>query len=631
MKNKSILEKLFLLKEAEFLSDADYYLAKFINTEYPEATEEEICALAFTNKALLMGHLCLNLKNPQNIILNSYNQSIEKVMDWKDIQIKKPSEWYDKLMHSVLCSQEEDKTSKPLVMDLQGNVYLRRYYTYQSQLVQLILKKSKVKKQANEKDVQPIISRLFPLTDELDYQLIAAYSAAVNSFSVITGGPGTGKTATVVRILALLQELKFLQSNQYLKIMLTAPTGKAAMRLAESIIQQKQATERPLFCSQQIKDHIPEEAATIHRLLKYNPYWEKRFQFDQSNPLDCDVLVVDETSMADIGLITQLLSAVPEHCQIILLGDKNQLTSIEAGSVFGDICVPELLNQFSADFAEQINQLYQKRLISNSQSDHYLQNIIIQLQKSYRYQSGTAIYELAKGIQQKEYLTEIRQRINGLSQQDEGSVYFYSCENLDHLKKIILKQFIGFYEELMLAHDPYTFFKLFSRFIVLCAYRKGIFGSDNLNRFIEKILQEKRLIKQYSQWYPGRPVMITANNYQLGLFNGDIGITLFDPETKQLAVYFQDAQGNIKKFFPSRLPSAESVYAMTIHKSQGSEFDEVFLYYGDQVTSILTREILYTGITRAKKKVHISISEEVFNYAVSHAVDRVSGIKDKLI
>jgi len=464
---------------------------------------------------------------------------------------------------------------QPLVL-LGNQLYLQRYWYYEKVLtkkvVELLKKIDKVKPE-NEK----MLSRYFPsVNTEIDWQKKAASSAVKQYFSIVTGGPGTGKTTTVVKILALLQEM----AEQPLNIALAAPTGKAAMRLQESIGNSKGR----LICSEEIKSLIPEQVVTLHRLLGARPP-SPYFKYNAAHPLVFDVIVIDEASMIDLPLMSKLLDALKMGARLILLGDKDQLASVETGTVLSDLT--------SA-----------------------LPNNTLELKKSFRFAGNIKLLAEAVNCQNSDDAW-------GILEQNSDDVRLLDSELIDY---IVEKQRI-YLDLIRSGVDFLLILAAFSDFQVLSATRKGLNSVDDINLRVREQLAKLGLIKSRGDWYVGRPVMITQNDAVLQLYNGDIGICLQDPENnRQLMVFFLYADGTVRKYFPARLPYCETVFSMTIHKSQGSEFDEVLLVLPEKINPILTKELIYTGITRAKKMIKVLAKKQVFIEALQCKVDRHSGL-----
>jgi exodeoxyribonuclease V alpha subunit len=373
---------------------------------------------------------------------------------------------------------------------------------------------------------------------------------------------------------------------------------------------------------------LPEQAATIHRLLgpRSNSVY---FRHHRNNPLPLDVLVVDEASMVDLALMAKLVDALPSRARLILLGDKDQLASVEAGAVLGDVCgeVPG----FSGAFGARLRRVTNEQIPVAESAHAPLGNAIVMLRHSYRFGSDSGIGHLARAVnggrqQQALALLESRQF---------EDIAWSPADSVDRLYAGMAGWVEAGYQPYLeavrsgaAAHDV---FSAFNRFRVLCAVRGGPASVEALNREIEKILHARGLIDSRRTWYPGRPIMITRNDYNLRLFNGDVGIVRRDPSSHGgLRVFFEAADGGLRHFPPTRLPRHETVYAMTVHKSQGSEFDHVLLALPFEFSRVLTRELLYTGITRARKNLEIWGKPQVFQAAVGHDLRRSSGLRDAL-
>jgi len=468
----------------------------------------------------------------------------------------------------------------PLVIE-QNRLYLHRYWDYENRLAMQI--KAMVQFTHPVEKLDETLDRYFTASDETDDQREAAKMAARQSFCIITGGPGTGKTFTVVKILALLQEL----AEQPLHIALAAPTGKAAMRLQESIGFSK----AKLPCSDAVKNRIPETVTTLHRLLGAMPP-SPYFRHHVDKPLVYDLVVVDEASMVDLALMSKLLDALKPGARLILLGDKDQLASVESGAVLADLAMAETL-----------------------------QNNVYTLKKSHRF--GGAIKELAEAVnhQQDQLAWQILCDSQDASVQclEEDLIDYVAAQQADYLQSI--KAGAGFEQ----------IYQAFSRFQVLCSNRQGKNSVADINYRVEQKLAEQQRIDLSGLWYPGRPVMVTQNNPALHLYNGDIGICMQDivDSTGKLMVFFQRADGSVKKYLPARVPHCETVFAMTIHKSQGSEFEEVLIVLPEAINPVLTKELLYTAITRAKKTIKLVAGEAVFIATVRQKIERITGLVDK--
>jgi exodeoxyribonuclease V alpha subunit len=474
----------------------------------------------------------------------------------------------------------------------------------------------------------------------LNWQKVAAAMALTRRFTVISGGPGTGKTTTVAKLLAALIT-QTAQSGRTAMIKLIAPTGKAAARLTESIGQ----AVNGLAVSPEIKSQIPTESSTIHRLLGAIPN-SAEFRSHRQNKLHLDVLVVDEASMVDLPMMYKLVEALPAQARLILLGDKDQLSSVEAGAVLADICSFQQVG-FSQVYGKLISQLTGFSWITglSRQLDTSMADSLCMLQKSYRFGAHSGIGQLAKAInsgQASEFETVWQSNFSDIELHSISGANYSSM-----IKRLVVEyreylQYLGADDIANVGPDAVhrqvdkakLALKLFARCRLLCAVREGDFGVEGLNNRIERALAAQRLIRTQDElWYQGRPVMVIRNDHNLGLYNGDIGICMHDQsdEQQRLKVYFQLPDGSVKGVLPSRVPEHETAYCMTVHKSQGSEFEHTLFILPPDHAPILTRELIYTGVTRAKH--HLSLYAEigVLKKAIKLKTERASGLAERLV
>ncbi len=479
------------------------------------------------------------------------------------------------LFDSGLVSRQGERA--PLIMD-NGHLFTHRYWSYERQLADQLL--TLYEKENTVPNLESALDRYFGLkTVETDWQRKAVQSAVTRAFNIITGGPGTGKTTTVVKILALLQEI----AQKPLLIALAAPTGKAAMRLQEAISKSKKQLPR----SDEIVQHIPETVTTLHRLLGARPR-SPYFHYHAKSPLPHDLVIVDEASMVDLALMAKLVDALRPNARLILLGDKDQLASIEAGAVLADLT-------------------------------RAMPDCTVELKKSFRFNSRIKQFSDAVNEQNVEKAWKM------LQAQQENIVYLKS----DLIAFITEKQYQ--YLKLVKKAKPFEeIYHAFLNFQVLCSNRHGSHGTQEINIMVEQRLLASGLINKLGEWYVGRPVMITQNNAAMHLYNGDVGICLYDEKLGQLMVFFQNDTG-VKKYLPTRLSHCETIFAMTIHKSQGSEFDEILIALPPLMNPVLGKELLYTAITRAKQKVIIAADKNIFEQTIKQKTERFGGLAEKII
>jgi exodeoxyribonuclease V alpha subunit len=610
-----------LLKKG-LLSEIDIHFANFINGFSPKNDPDIFLAAALVSHTTASGNICLNLETTSGNLLSGTHE------DRQPVECPKLDIWLEKLKTHPTVGRPGEKF--PLILDAKNRFYLYRYWDYENRLSKSI--KKRICKNIADLDLQRLkhsLDRLFPKTDQagVNWQKIAAAVASSRHFSVITGGPGTGKTFTVTKVLALLLEQ---MPEKMLQIYLAAPTGKAAARLKESLEQAKGRMD----CDDAVKAAIPSDVFTIHRMLKPikdTPY----FRHDTDNPLMADVVVVDEASMVDLALMAKLFDAVPENARLILIGDKDQLASVEAGSVLGDICDRDVMHGFSVSFMDHIKEFTGENLepmVQASDEESGLQDSIVVLQKSYRFDVNSGIGGLSRAVNRAD--ADLAFAI--LDDSNEKSLDWQQLKANEDLIEILSQQIVSGYQSYLRTNDPADALQRLRRFKILCALNIGPLGVQAINKLAEQVLSRQNLIQLErmpgNPWYAGRPVLITRNNYQLGLFNGDIGIAMpgADAGEKELFVYFPEDTGGVRRFQTHQLPEHETVYAMTVHKSQGSEFDEVLFILPGKDFSILTRELIYTALTRARKKIRIWGNRSIMRNAIARKIERTSGLRDAL-
>lgn len=758
-----------------WLRALDRTFAAFLGREVPDAPAPLLLAAALASHQLGRGHACLDLERTLAepdlaLSLPPEGDSLEDPPPLPSALLGELSlaDWQEALTHPLIVGHGPGST--PLVLDA-TRLYLRRYWHHERSIQHHIAARlsdrtgsaaeiggslgqsagsaevaggssgsptvRRIDEGANRRPAETThaaetetlsaaLSALFPAGPQLDWQKTACALAARSPFAVITGGPGTGKTTTVVKLLALLQTLTLGEGRRALRIRLAAPTGKAAARLNESIAGQvsslqleglapllaapeKPEGSNPLwepdlsakkaaseFDIEYLRHAIPTEVTTLHRLLGSRPD-TRHFRHHARHPLPLDVLVVDEASMVDVEMMAALLDALPPRARLVLLGDKDQLASVEAGSVLGDLCARAEGGHYrpeTADWlAEATGQALPPEMIDPAGAP--LDQAIAMLRVSHRFDAASGIGRLAEAVNRDSAGREKRAAIR--------EVLGHGYADLSHLKLetdrdrglerlVVSGHPAGFpdrgksagegravngktlpppvgyrhYLEVMRSLDAMkrtapaaspdgeidrealddwarAVLAAHGQFQLLCALRRGPWGVEGLNERIRAALEKEGLIDSGDGrrlWYPGRPVLVTRNDYGLGLMNGDIGITLALPDTAApgegaahrgpaLRVAFPagDGSGRIKWVLPSRLQAVETVFAMTVHKSQGSEFTHTALLLPDAPNPILTRELVYTGITRARHWLTlVETGRGQLLEAVERRVMRVSGL-----
>ncbi|MBA7699838.1 RecBCD enzyme subunit RecD [subsurface metagenome] len=530
--------------------------------------------------------------------------------------------WRKKLDSSSVVGRPGDYS--PLILDDRSRLYLYRYWDYENILANKISERVASKTEGVDLPLlKDGLSKFFsPLENgQADWQKLAAFVSVLKKFCVVSGGPGTGKSTLIARIIALILEQR---KGSEMRIALAAPTGKAAARLQEAI----QNGKKTLSVEETVKEAVPTEASTIHRLLGTIP-GSPYFRHNAENPLPVDMVIVDEASMVDLALMSKLVQALPSDARLVLLGDKDQLASVEAGAVLGDICDTGRIHGFSKDLLNRFREITgdPADISPGNSSGPVIKDSVVELKKNYRFGLESGIRAVSLAVNQGDGNLALRILKSG----EYDDIKWTTLPEPNDLYRVIRGNVLHGFKPCLETKDPFEAHSLFGRFRILCALRKGPYGVWAQNLLVEQVLREENLIDTDKRWYRGRPVMITKNDYNLGLFNGDIGIILPDPETDHdLRAFFISPDGALRSFLPVRLPEHETVYAMTVHKSQGSEFDKALLILPDRHTPILTRELIYTGITRAKKSIEVWGTERVFIEGVSQRIERSSGLRDAL-
>ncbi len=611
-----MLNQLSMLAQQGQLRPIDYQFARFINSLHDDPVLT-LCS-ALVSYELGKGNVCLpldstNLKNLFDLPAVQSDALFNETgtRDWQGHLQKLPPVGSGK------------NAGTPLILD-HDNLYLSRYWHYEQRVTEVINKPSGLTVDVNQ--TRKILDQLFVESDsyeDVNWQKVAAAVASSQPFTVISGGPGTGKTTTVTRLLALLIELGML-NNQCPDIFLVAPTGKAAARLTESIGNARDE----LTCSNEVKQAIPSHASTIHRLLGVIP-GKPGFRHNRGNQLHLDVLVVDEASMVDLPLMFHLLDALPDNARLVLLGDRDQLASVEAGSVLGDIC--GFAEQgYSPEQAKMLQQLTGYDLSAYASSEGaLLRNSLCLLRKSYRFDANSGIGHLARAVNEGRSKDCTQQAIEEYA---DVNLHNLDAASYQQMLKLAVSGYREYLEAIRNNASEKNILTAFNNFRLLCALREGSFGVQGLNEAICKALLRAGLLSSDSNtnWYTGRPVMITRNDHGLSLYNGDIGIVLPD-DNGRLRVVFEMPDGEIRSLLPSRLPEHDTVFAMTVHKSQGSEFRHTAMILPDKMNLVLTRELIYTGITRAKQQLDIFAREDILGKAIAQKTVRASGLPLKIM
>jgi len=584
-------------------------------------------AAAALSRATSAGHVCMNLSD----IAAALNADAAGAVTLDTLR--------QVLCESRLVGSAEDPGVIPFVLDAHDRFYLHRYFDYERRLARALAQRraSAFTAPAGENlptNVAALLATLFPRgapahVVPVDWQKVAVITALLGRLTIISGGPGTGKTTVIVNLLACL-----LEENPACRVALAAPTGKAAVRITETI------RLRAAHIPEKIKELLPKKSSTVHRLLGVSP--KGGFLHDIENPLPIDVLVVDEASMLDLALATRLFEAVPPTARIILVGDKDQLAAVESGAVFAELSVDPRLSEPRVEQLARVCGVAPE-VIQSPRPDPAmgLTDSVVWLKHNFRFGRESSIGRLAEEINAGD-ARAVLDRLRSAS--SPSSLTWIDDASPIPSPGVIdaLCASYALYVDACRPHvdacgtpmlDPGAVSQAFGRFRVLCAVRDGHRGTTAINERMSAFFRRELDLPTgglgRSEWYPGRPVVVLRNEYTLRLFNGDIGIALPDA-AGNLMVYFPDAESGFRPVAPVRLPEHETAFAMTVHKAQGSEFDDVLVMLPAKTQRVLTRELLYTGVTRARARVTLVGSAEVVANAIQSTTERVSGLAARL-
>ena len=556
--------RLRAFNDAGVLESADVLVAQRLTTLAGESDEAVALAVAFVSRAVRAGSVCVDITCLQDQI------------DMPELDWPAPQAWLEAVSTSPLLGA-------PPVLHLdEGLLYFDRYWLEECQVARDV----RALAAAPRAGELPDIARLFPAGFEEQCQ--GAEVALSRGLTVLTGGPGTGKTTTVARLLALLAEQAELDGKPRLRIALAAPTGKAAARLQEAV--QLEVDKLAVVDRERLQGL---RATTMHRLLGSKPDTSSRFRHNRENRLPHDVIVVDETSMVSLTMMARLLEAVRPDSRLLLVGDPDQLASVEAGAVLADL----------VDGLAVVPDSPVARLVTP-------------------HRFGESIGALAQAIRDD----DADRALEVLAAGGDHIEWVDSDEPADRLRKVLVPQALELRRAAVLGDGPAALATL-DEHRLLCAHRRGPYGVAYWNRQVERWLAEETDTPLWSTWYLGRPILVTANDYGLRLYNGDTGVTLMRDGALRAVVAGSERP---VEFATSRLADVETMHAMTIHKSQGSQATEVTVLLPPEDSRLLTRELLYTAVTRAREKVRVIGTAEQLRAAVARRAVRASGLARRL-
>ncbi|HHE9970261.1 TPA: exodeoxyribonuclease V subunit alpha [Haemophilus influenzae 10810] len=630
----SVLQK---LKEQGILSQGDYYFAKLIadkqcHMDYAEPIKNLAILLAtLCSWRYTQGNTCSQLDRylENNLFGLAYRTTEEDYLAeiHEKIGYLPVEDWQNALCGHMAFTQDPVNQIAPMAFQF-GALYFYRAWQDEYRIAQYI--KNTLKKYRtlafSYDEIHQKLEKYFPEKQEkTDWQKVAVATAIKSPFSIITGGPGTGKTTTVTRLLLVLQEL----FDCKLHIKLVAPTGKAASRLEESIKNALGFMQEKMNLSNSLFNAIPQKASTLHSLLGVNAFNDYT-RYNSHNPLQLDVLVVDETSMIDLPMMVKLINALKPETRLILLGDQAQLASVEAGAVLGELA--QFVTQpYSHEQAAYLLATTGYK-VEGSDCSNPIRDCLCHLTESRRFDKDSGIGKLSEFIQkgkaddslelfdhypQELHFNALNDESDAVNQVVKSAVENYRTflKMLDDLRKQKIdpnaknEQGISYAEAIQAQFNSVRF---------LTALRNNNLGVENLNKEIALALREQKLLwfRNEQDWYIGKPIMITENDHNVRLYNGDIGLCLANGK-----VWF----GN-REVLTSRIPAHEPAFMMTIHKSQGSEFEHTVMVLPTEVNPVLSRELVFTGVTRAKKELTVFADEKIWKTAIRQAVKRQSGL-----
>ncbi|AUI67171.1 MULTISPECIES: exodeoxyribonuclease V subunit alpha [Glaesserella] len=640
------------LKKENIISELNYQFAKLIDRKQQNlgyTLEQQNLAIllsALVSFHVMQGHSCIRLdshlaNNPfglqgKNLTRPFYQEILQKIGEIS------PLAWQETLKEHIAFSQDPEQVA-PMLFQY-GRVYFYRYWQAENRIAHYLQQAvSSEQYFANVAQDREILAQFFEPQSEIDWQKVAVATALNNQFCLISGGPGTGKTRTVAILLAALQQKQLKQGLAPLQIALAAPTGKAAARLKESITN----SLRELNLPQTLQENIPTSATTIHSLIGITPHSDLP-RYHAQNPLHLDLLVVDEASMIDMFVMEKLCNALKPETRLIMLGDKDQLASVEVGNAMAEL--GDLIQfDYSPEHSDYLTQVTGYPIFAKTPHVPAICDSLCHLRRSFRFNENSGIGRVAAEVNAKQAVKSWQYFTNAdyadlqlhtypnITEFSEKSAWIQHCVNMVTQKAVALyRAYLDKVKARTISPEKVSVSEIFAEFQkvrFLSALRVTELGVERLNQTIAEALQQAGLVqfKHSRDSYIGKPILITENAPQLSIFSGDIGLILPD-EAGKLRVYFETKKGDKHlELSPSRLPSYEPAYVMTVHKSQGSEFEHALLVMPLNIAPVLTKELVYTAITRAKSAFTLFSDEKVWKQAVKAEVQRQSGLQIQLL
>ena len=592
----------------------DHALAMSLRRLDPATLDAVLAAVALASRAVAEGHSGLRI------------DAIDALLDAiaprrTSIELPDADAWLTTLRASRWIADADagaNGVGAPLVLE-RGRLYLRRYWDYETRLARAL--RARATPPAVAEDAEALRTRLAELFADADpMQAMAALLALSSKLALITGGPGTGKTSTVAALLVLLHEQALAAGQPPPRIAVAAPTGKAAARLSEALAERLDRLRDAGHIDATLAHSLRVPAQTVHRLLGWRAD-SVRFRHDAEHPLRADVVVIDEASMVDLPLMCKLVEAVAPQAKLLLLGDRDQLASVEAGDVLAALCDAAGDGRaFPLAFASAAASLIGAPVRVCDEPKSVLSGHRIELVRSYRQDAGLDLAPLASAVR----AGDADSVIEGLRMQRFAGVHWHA-DGERALPVWLREHALPAFRAIAQSSDPAQALRLARALRILTAMREGAAGSEGINAWIASALQSGA----DAAFFHGRLLIVTENSYRQGLFNGDTGVVLRD-DAGSLAVWF-DTRDGLRSWAPGQLPAHASAWALTMHKAQGSEFERVLLALPDRDARVLGRELLYTGITRCRSGLDLWAREDVLRLAIERRGQRESGLSERFV
>ncbi len=509
----------------------------------------------------------------------------------------------------------------PLILGPDSKLYLHRYWAYEQEAASQLRRRAVQVHNHDLEKLTTLFRQFFPVQpgDSFNWQALAALSAVRRGLTILSGGPGTGKTHTIAWHLGLLFAL---HSPGTPRVHLAAPTGKAAARLSEAI--------RVAF--DKIPPGIPRppselaQASTLHRLLGIRPGAGDSESLEP-RLLAADVVIVDEASMLDLVLLVRLLRSLPDTTRLVLVGDQNQLEAVEAGSILGEVWSNPACGRYSPAWSTEVEQILGQTIPSTQIESAVspLADSLVELQRAHRFGEESTIQLFSRAVRRGQ-LQEARAAWRG----NASGFTLRSHPSRSQKTSVLAARFLAWHRRILAVPTPAAALAVYREFRLLTPLRRGPWGVETIHQELLAEFVRRGVIPSGTTWYPGRPILITSNSIDLELSNGDTGLTLNDPADGRLKVWFESANGEVRSLSPLRMPAHETAYAMTVHKSQGSEFQEVLLVLPEEPHPLVNRELIYTAVTRARQTVEIWATESTVLAGLAQNAQRHSGMAKAL-